>query len=506
MSSAPPPILHQRYRILARLGQTRLAAVYRAHDERLQRPVIVHLLRQELMAKPALRQRFLEEARSGAQRSHPGLLEIYDSGEVGSRPYLVTEDLSGVPLAERVPLPLADALSVLRTVASAVALAQSQGTPHPPVSSRNVWLLDGGRAVLIENWQLSPQEAALDLAPYRAPERAQGAPPSPATTVYSLGILSWETITGDRPFTAPSVEAIVERQMREPLPSISETNPRFFAPGLDRVIQGAAAADPARRYPAPVDFGRALDLYVDQATAHTGHLELPSRPQPTPPRSRRPIFLRRGDTATAPAVQPSPALADNRGQPSTARAAAPAPLQPAPPVAPQATQGKQEDIGAVVQRAVRKAMWRQSCQRAIVKRSIQLALIVALIYAALVGIGYASDRARQIDPTGVIVSHLPKMPQLPDLSWLGRLVEYGKSIGGLAQTPRLVVTQPVNLRADPSRAGKLLRQLPVDTVLEQLEGPVDDATGGSLKWLKVKVVDDGTQGWIAQQPDRLRQQ
>jgi hypothetical protein len=151
-------------------------------------------------------------------------------------------------------------------------------------------------------------------------------------------------------------------------------------------------------------------------------------------------------------------------------------------------------------------MWRQSCQRAIVKRSIQLALIVALIYAALVGIGYAADRARQIDPTGVIVSHLPRLPQLPDLSWLGRLVEYGKSIGGIAQTPRLVVLKPVNLRAGPSREGALLRELPVDTVLEQLEGPVDDATGGSLKWLKVKVVADGTQGWIAQQADRLRQQ
>jgi hypothetical protein len=173
---------------------------------------------------------------------------------------------------------------------------------------------------------------------------------------------------------------------------------------------------------------------------------------------------------------------------------------------PQAAPGEQKAIGAEVQRAVRKAVWRQSCLRAMVKRSIQLALIVALIYAALVGIGYAADRVAQIDPTGVIVSHLPKMPQLPDLSWLGRLVEYGKSIGGIAQTSKLVVTQPVNLRPDPSTQAAPLRRLPVGTVLEQLEGPVDDATGRPLKWLKVVVVDDGTQGWIAQQPDRLRQQ
>ncbi len=515
MSSPPPPILHQRYRILSKLGQSRLAVVYRAHDERLQRQVVVHLLRQELMGQPALRQRFLDEARSGAQRSHPGLLEVYDSGEVGDRPYLVTEDITGAPLAEHLPLPLAEALSVLRTVASAVALAQSQGSPHPPVSSRNVWLLMGGRTVLLENWLLAPQEAALDLAQYRAPERAQGAPPSPATTVYALGILSWETIAGQRPFAGPSAQAIAERQMREPLPSLSDVNPRLFAPGLDRVIQGAAAADPARRYPAPVDFGRALDLYVDQATAHTGRLAILPRPQVAPGRGPVRVFLRRGDTAAAPAVQPPAPPPVIREQPRVARRAiAPPPLQPAiaPPqaVPAQAAPVEQKAIGEEVQRAVRKEMRRRSCQRAIVKRSIQIVLILALIYGALVGITYATDyatnRVSQLDPVSVVTSWLPKLPHIPDLSWLGRLIDLGKSVGGAAQSPNLVVSRPINLRKGPSTEGDPLRELAEGTVLRQVGGPVDDASGRPLKWIKVVVVDDGTQGWVAEQPDRLRQQ
>jgi hypothetical protein len=509
--SPPPPKLHDRYEIRSRLGQSRLAVVYRAYDDRLQRPVVVHLLREELMSQPTLMERFLEEARRGAQRSHAGLLEVYDSGDVSGRPYMVTEDISGVALAERVPLPLADALGVLRTVAAAVALAQSQGAPHPPVSSSNVWLLDGGRAVLLENWALTPQQAALDLAHYRAPERASGAPPSPATTVYSLGILSWETIAGRRPFTGPTPEAIADQQTRETLPSISAINPRLFAPGLDNVIQGATALDPARRYPAPVDFSRALDLYVDQATAQTGRLAILPKLQPAPGAGSGGVFRRRGDTATGPVVQPPPPPPVIRQQPRIARRAVAPPLaQPVavapPPVEPvaQAAPLDQQSVAEQAQRAARRQTRRRSCQRAIVKRSIQLALIVAVIYGALVGIdygvAYVSGRASQLNPTAWITSRLPELPDLPDLSWLRGLI--GQNTGA---QPTLVVTQPVNLRDGPRIGAGFLRQLPAGTVLRQLEGPVAEA-GTDRQWIKVSVVSENQEGWVANQPDRLRQQ
>lgn len=511
--------LHDRYNITARLGQSRLALVYRAQDERLQRPVLVHLLRPELMSQAVLRQRFLEEARRGARRSHPGLLEVYDSGEVSDRPYMVTEDISGVALAERVPLPLAEALSLLRTVASAVALSQSQAAPHPPISSRNVWLLAGGRPVLLENWQLTPREAALDLAHYRAPERAAGGPPSPATSVYALGILSWETIAGRRPFTGPTLEAIVQRQTREPLPLLGDVNSRLFVPGLDRVIQGAAAPDPSRRYPAPVDFSRALDLYADQVTAHTGRLAILPQPQPAPDTGKLRV-LRRGGTA-APTVAPPPPPPVIREQPHIARRAVvappvqsappppqvqPAPLPPRPQPVAQPAPLDQQQVGQAVQKAVRREMRRQGCRRAIVKRSIQLVLILALIYAALVGVDYATGRLQQLNPAAWIGGRLPQVPSLPDLSWINRLIGLGKDIRGAATGSTLIVTQPVNLRPGPSTQGAALRQLGVGTVIRRISEPVDDQTGLPLKWIKVIVLPDGTQGWVAYQPDRLREQ
>src|SRR5687767_12155564 len=121
-SPTTPPLLHGRYRILARLGESRLATVYHAEDQRLKRTVLVHLLRAELVQQANLRRRFEEEAQRGAQRSHPGLLDVYDTGDVAGRPYMVTEDIAGRSLAEAGVISASEALSTVRTIVSAVAL------------------------------------------------------------------------------------------------------------------------------------------------------------------------------------------------------------------------------------------------------------------------------------------------------------------------------------------------------------------------------------------------
>jgi hypothetical protein len=480
------------------LGQSRLAVVYRAEDERLKRSVLVHLLREELLQQTPLRQRFLDEAQYAAQRSHQALLDVYDSGEVAGRPYMVTEDVAGRPLVETLPLRLPEALGVMRSIASAVALAQSNGSPHPPVSSRNIWLLDGGRTVLLENWLLAPSEAALDLAHYRAPERAQGSPPSPATTVYALGILSWEILVGRRPFVGATADLIAAEQLREALPSLLAINPHLFVPGLDRVIMGAAAADAQSRYATPQDFSRALDLYVDQATAQTGRLSILPQPRPTQGTGRF-RMLRRGDTAPTVAVQPPP-------PPPVLRAPAHMPRKKvAPPMMAPGTAAGTPVTDQGLKQTVRRELRRRGCQRAIVKRSMQIVLILALLYAALLGVDYAATRARQLDPGGWIASRLPDLPALglPDLGWLERLPDL-RSLLGRTGASRLVITKPVNLRSTPTIGGELVRTLDEGTVVQRIGEPEPDLQGGPLNWLRVVVVADGTEGWIADQPDRMR--
>src|SRR3712207_1336039 len=143
MTKATPPsipLLHSRYRIEEQLGAGRLAVVYRAYDERLQRPVLVHMLRRELLGQAALKERFVQEAHSAARRSHQSLLEIFDSGEVAGRPYMITEYVAGRTRRERGALSLEGALLYSGRLVGAVAACQAAGVPHPPITSNNVVL------------------------------------------------------------------------------------------------------------------------------------------------------------------------------------------------------------------------------------------------------------------------------------------------------------------------------------------------------------------------------
>jgi eukaryotic-like serine/threonine-protein kinase len=504
MSAASPanaPLLHNRYRIRARLGEGRLATVYQAEDERLKRTVLVHILRVELAQQPNLRQRFEEEAQRGAQRSHPGLLEVYDSGDVNGRPYMVTEDISGgTALADAGTLSPSEALSTVRTIVSAVALAQTQGVPHPPVSSRNVWLLTGGRTVLLENWTLAPNEIPLDLAAYRAPERVTGAPPSPATSVYALGVLAWEAFVGRRPFSGTTVDAIAQQQRRD-LPPVSTARPNLFSPELDRIVGQAAAADPTMRYPTPTDFGRALDHYADASTAQTGRLAalpyaisepLPAQqPEPITTQTRRPsrLPLRRQAKSAAPAVAPPP----------------PPPLITAPPPPQTRTiavqpQPDQQAIDRQIKREVRREVRRQGCQRAIVKRSFQLLTVFLLLYGAWLGIQFAVDsaagRLQQINVGQWIAQQLPD-PNDFIPSWL-------RDPGSLIAQYR--ITQATNLRSGPGVDNEVVRLLEPGVVVQALGPPDADPNGDPYQWTQVVTLDDGTRGYIADLPARAVQQ
>src|SRR5918911_5646700 len=188
-TSTSHPILHGRYRIEEQLGAGRLAVVYRAYDERLQRQVLVHMLRKELVAQESLRQRFVQESHDSARRSHQSLLEVFDSGEVAGRPYMITEYVAERTLRELGALSLEEALLYFRQLVGAVAAAQAAGVPHPPITSNNVILVEDGHVELLENWRTSAADVALDAASYRAPERTAGGPASTATAVYALGLL-----------------------------------------------------------------------------------------------------------------------------------------------------------------------------------------------------------------------------------------------------------------------------------------------------------------------------
>lgn len=259
--TTPPsiPILNQRYRIEEKLGVGRLAVVYRARDERLQRTVLLHMLRKELAPQEPLRQRFIQEAHAGARRSHQSLLEVYDSGEVAGRPFMVTEYVEGRRLRELGRLAVEDALLYFRQVVGAVAACQAVGVPHPPISSNNLILVADGHVELVESWQTSPADMALDLASYRAPERAEGLPPTPASAVYALGLLLFELLAGRRAIEGSDPQVVAQAHLTNRLPPLASIVPSLYSPSLEGLLARATARRPEERLPNAAALAQALD-------------------------------------------------------------------------------------------------------------------------------------------------------------------------------------------------------------------------------------------------------
>uniref|UniRef100_UPI0004DF11B2 serine/threonine protein kinase n=1 Tax=Chloroflexus sp. MS-G TaxID=1521187 RepID=UPI0004DF11B2 len=227
-----PPVIFDRYQVHEALGESRLAVVYKATDLRLQRPVLVHLLRKALLNNEQKRQQFLSEAAQSARRSHPVFLEVFDSGESNGRPFLITEAVDGRPLYGIGALSVAQALSIVRQVADAVALCQRHrsaelpvGLYHPPISSANLLLVGDGQVKLVESWLLPLPLVPADLAHYRAPELSTGQGLQPASVVYALGILLFELITGQRPMHGDDAQTTALAHLTQTVPPLVRVRP-----------------------------------------------------------------------------------------------------------------------------------------------------------------------------------------------------------------------------------------------------------------------------------------
>lgn len=296
--SATPPLLFGRYRLLEKLGDARLASVYHAFDERLHRQVLLHVLRKELIGQSRLYQRFLDEINANAQISHSALLDVFDSGEANQRPFMVTEYVAGNILYGSGALVPAHAAECMRQIASAVAMCQLRGLPHPPISSRNVLLLGANRVKLIESWRTPPETAALDFACYRAPEVTAGSPPRPSSVVYSLGLLLYEMLTGKRAVQGASAQELATAHTMLQLPPLAESNPALHLPAIDELLWKATQRNPERRIADAASFADALEVVWRTHSSETHRLTKHVQPAAVPrytPYSYAPDL-----TATAP--------------------------------------------------------------------------------------------------------------------------------------------------------------------------------------------------------------
>ena len=299
-------ILGGRYRLLELLGQGGMATIYRARDAQLDRDVAVKLLRPEFGQDPDFLARFRDEARSAASLSHPNIVAVFDFGQDEGDPYIVMELVEGQDLAsilrENGPLAPRQAARVAADVAKALHAAHTRGIVHRDVKPSNILIgrdgrvkvADFGIARALDDAQVTLPGVTMGSVHYFAPEQARGEPATAASDTYALGIVLFETLTGQRPFSGEGAAAVALARLTNTPPRQS-TLRAAVPPALDAIVARAMALDPAARFPSAAAMGAALDGFLADgapsaaAAASTGTRPVVNYPSDAYARSAPPV-------------------------------------------------------------------------------------------------------------------------------------------------------------------------------------------------------------------------
>ena len=294
----PGDLIADRYELEELVGSGGMSDVFRARDNQLDRRVAIKILHDRYAGDPEYLTRFRTEARSVARLSHPNIVTVIDRGEDAGRQYIVFEHVDGENLKELVQrsgrLPVRRAIELALAVADGLAFAHQEGLVHRDVKPQNVLLSREGeikvtdfgiaRSLEVEHG-VTQTGTVLGTGEYLAPEQASGKPISPATDVYSLGVVLWEMLAGEVPFSGENFVAVALRHVNEPVPRLRETRPDV-SPRLASAVERSLAKDPAERFPSMAALADELRacLVDDEAPAapEDAALTLITRPAPAP--------------------------------------------------------------------------------------------------------------------------------------------------------------------------------------------------------------------------------
>jgi eukaryotic-like serine/threonine-protein kinase len=249
-----------RYRIEGRLGIGGMSTVQLAFDERLERYVAIKLLAEHLADDPTFVSRFRREALAAARLVHPNIVQVFDFGfdERQRQHFIVMEHVSGHSCAELLrdhgPMEVDQAVDVITQACRGLDYAHRNGVVHRDVKPGNllvsdsdvVKLADFGIARATDQSSITQVGSVLGTAAYLAPEQARGEEAGPRADLYSLGVVSYQLLTGRLPYEANSLSELAIKQQRDPPVPLDDLNPRV-PPELADAIELALALDKEER-------------------------------------------------------------------------------------------------------------------------------------------------------------------------------------------------------------------------------------------------------------------
>lgn len=282
--------LDGKYRLDKRLNSGGMGTVYKATHLMLGKTMAVKLIKANLPASPEVVRRFQREAKAASALNHPNIAPAYDLGQTQDGTlYIAMEYIDGASLKDVIqagPIAPERTIHLLRQVASALSLAHRHEIIHRDLKPQNIMvtkdadghevakLLDFGIAKTLDDsaTQLTATGFSLGTPQYMSPEQAYGRPVDGRSDIYSLGIILYEMLAGEVPFSDPSTPAVLVKQMTEmPIPPSLKRPDRSIPPELAAIALKCLEKDPANRFQTADEFGAALDA----AAVSSGTILLP---------------------------------------------------------------------------------------------------------------------------------------------------------------------------------------------------------------------------------------
>jgi len=296
-------VIDGRYELEELVDHGGMSSVYRGHDRQLERTVALKILHAHFVDDPEYVERFRREARAVAQLSHPHIVTVIDRGSSDGHQYIVFEYVEGENLKQLIertgPLAVGRAVELGVEIADALAFAHAHDLVHRDVKPQNVLIDTAGNAKVTDfgiarsldvEHGVTQTGTVLGTSNYLSPEQAEGRQVTPASDIYSLGVVLYELLTGEVPFRGDNLVAVAMKHVTEDAPSILDQRPDV-PPRLARAIERALEKDPARRFPTMDAFANELRRCRDELGAfdadRTMVRGMPALAEPVAARSAR---------------------------------------------------------------------------------------------------------------------------------------------------------------------------------------------------------------------------